>query len=256
MTSLDHPLTDVATIAPLGHQDGLDLFAVELQRHLDLMRDLTATDWAAQTECPDWDVRQMYLHILGACESGASNGELVHQMRTAMALRKRAGGSLEAALTATQVAERIDLTPDDITARFAAVAPVTVRKRRGLPALLRKAKMTIDGPVFEKWTIGYLVDVIYTRDAWMHRIDVCRATGRSPVLTPEQDGRIVADVVSEWAGRHGRPFTLSLTGPAGGVFTGGGGDASAVLTIDAVDFCRTLAGRAPASGLLATIVPF
>jgi len=36
------------------------------------------------------------------------------------------------------------------------------------------------------------------------------------VLTPDHDARIVADVVAEWAGRHGRPFTLHLTGPAGG----------------------------------------
>jgi uncharacterized protein (TIGR03083 family) len=256
MTALDDRMTDTATIAPLGHQDGLDLFAVELQRSLDLMRKLSEPDWASQTECPDWDVRRMYLHVLGACESGASIRELIHQMRTAMARRKREGGPLEAALSATQVVERIDLSPGELTARFAAVAPVTVRKRRGLPALLRKARMAVDGPVVEKWTLGYLVDVIYLRDGWMHRVDVCRATGRSPVLTPQHDGRIVADVVAEWARRHGRPFTLTLTGPAGGAFTGGGGDASASMTLDAVEFCRTLSGRTPGSGLLATIVPF
>lgn len=256
MTALDHHVTDVATIAPLGHTDGLDLFGVELQRNLDVMRSLSPSDWTTQTECPDWDVRRMYLHVLGACESGASMGEQLHQMRAAMRRRSRDGGPLEAALSATQVAERIDLTPEQLMARFAEVAPRTVKKRRGLPSLLRKATMKVDGPVVERWSLGYLVDVIYLRDAWMHRIDVCRATGRTVVLTGEHDGRIVADVVAEWARRHGERFTLVLTGPAGGAYSGLGGDPTAAITMDAVEFCRTLAGRAPGEGLLSTIVPF
>lgn len=256
MTALDHHVTDVGTISPLGHTDGLDLFAVELQRNLDLMRSLSPTEWVMQTECPDWDVRRMYLHVLGACESGASVRELSHQMRAAMRRRKHEGGPLEAALSATQVAERIGLAPDQLVARLAAIAPVTVRKRRQLPGPLRRATMKVDGPVVERWSLGYLVDVIYLRDAWMHRIDVCRATGRTPALTGDHDGRIVADVVAEWARRHGQPFTLVLTGPAGGAFAGRGGDPTAPITIDAVEFCRTLAGRAPGTGLLTTIVPF
>ena len=70
----------------------------------------------------------------------------------------------------------------------------------------------------ETWRMGYLLDVILTRDPWMHRVDIARATGREMVLTPEHDGRIIADVVAEWARRHGQPFTLTLTGPAGGEF--------------------------------------
>ena len=35
----------------------------------------------------------------------------------------------------------------------------------------------------ERWAMGYLVDVILTRDTWMHRVDVSRATGRALVLT-------------------------------------------------------------------------
>ena len=33
--------------------------------------------------CPDWDVREMYLHVLGTCEAGASMRENVHQRRRA-----------------------------------------------------------------------------------------------------------------------------------------------------------------------------
>ena len=75
--------------------------------------------------------------------------------------------------------------------------------------------MKIDGPVFEKWALGYLIDTIYLRDLWMHRVDAAHVTGRDLVLAQDHDGRIVADVVAEWARRHGQPFTLTLTGRAG-----------------------------------------
>ena len=106
----------------------------------------------------------------------------------------------------------------------------------------------------ETWRMGYLFDVILTRDPWMHRVDVAHATGRQMQLTPEHDGRIVADVVAEWARRHDTPFTLTLTGPAGGTYVAG--DNGEHITIDAIEFCRTLSGRATGTGLLTHEVPF
>ena len=110
-----------------------------------------------------------------------------------------------------------------------------------------------------RWSIGYATDVILTRDAWMHHLDLARATGRDPVLTTDHDGIIVADIVAEWGRRHGRPYRLELTGPAGGRWSSGTGGQEIVM--DAADFCRVLSGR-PApdggqpSGLLTTQVPF
>ena len=107
----------------------------------------------------------------------------------------------------------------------------------------------------ERWRLGYLMDRIYTRDTWMHRVDVTRAVGRDDlVLTPEHDGRLLADVVSEWAGRHGEPFELRLTGSVGGTYRAGEGGPE--LEVDAVEFMRILSGRASGQGLLATPVPF
>ena len=37
--------------------------------------------WKAPTDCPAWDIRAMYQHVLGACEAGASIRENVHQLR-------------------------------------------------------------------------------------------------------------------------------------------------------------------------------
>lgn len=249
--------TDVSSRSPLGHREAMDLQAVELDRTLNLLRSLSEDDWTTQTDCPDWDVHRMYLHVLGACEAAASMRENLHQMRAGKRFQKDHGGPLEAGLSAVQVQERLDLTPAQLVDRLVTVAPVTVRKRTTTPRLMRAFKMKVDGPVVEKWTLGYLIDTIYLRDLWMHRVDAARVTDRELVLTADHDGRIVADVVSEWARRHGQPFELTLTGPAGGTFAVVGSDAAGEsLELDAVEFCRILAGRGESAGLLRTIVPF
>jgi uncharacterized protein (TIGR03083 family) len=248
-------MMNVETVEPLQHAEAMALFAVELQRNIELMTSLQPDDWGRRTVCPDWDVRELYLHVLGACEGGASFGEFAHQMRAARRRQKETGAALEAALSATQVAERQELAPRELVQRFAHVAPRVVRSRTRLPALLRKAPVKVDAPVVETWTLGYMVDTIYLRDAWMHRIDASDATDRPPVLTPEHDGRIVTDIVAEWARRHGQSFSLTLTGPAGGEFTVGS-PAGEPMELDAVEFCRVLSGRVSAEGLLATVVPF
>jgi len=259
-------ISNVTASEQLSHDDAMQLQAAELQRTVELLGSLDDRDWSTQTECPAWDVRRMYLHVLGACDAGASMKENLHQMRAAKAHQKAEGGPLEAGLSAVQVRERLDLTPADLLERLSVVAPVTVRKRTKTPALMRRVRLKIDGPVVEKWALGYLIDTIYLRDLWMHRVDACRATGRELVLSEDHDGRIIADVVAEWARRHGQPFTLTLTGAAGGRYTSSGADRpagstpvdvpTAFLELDAVEFCRTLAGRTPGTGLLDTIVPF
>ena len=250
--------TDVTTIAPLEHDEAMRCQAAELDRTLAMLRALDEAAWTAPTDCPAWDIRSMYQHVLGACEAGASIRENVSQLRRARASRKRHGGPLEAALSAVQVRDRASLSPAQIIARLAAVAPKTVRGRGRTPAFVRhRGKLAVDGPVHETWTLGYLIDTIYLRDLWMHRADAARASGRPLELSAGHDGRIVADVAAEWARRHGKPFTLELTGPAGGIYTRDPGHLHAErLSLDAVDFCRALAGREQPEGLLATIVPF
>jgi hypothetical protein len=56
-------------------------------------------------------------------------------------------------------------------------------------------------------------------------------------------------MVLDWASHHKQPFSLNLTGPAGGIFTHG--ECGESITLDAVEFCRILSGRAPGEGLLA-----
>jgi uncharacterized protein (TIGR03083 family) len=240
-------------VAALPRETAMRLAATEYERVTDLLRSLRPGDWSAPTECSGWDVRAMAAHALGMVEMAASIRENSRQIR----LARRRGGVFIDALTGLQVDERKDMTPAQIVDTFAARAPRAARGRRRTPGFIRRRAMPEPQLVAgreEEWTIGYLTDVILTRDPWMHRADIVRATGAPHVLTAGHDGVLVADVVAEWAGRHGQPYALRLTGPAGGVWHRG--DAGPEIEMDAVDFCRAVSGRGPADGLLSTQVPF
>jgi uncharacterized protein (TIGR03083 family) len=246
-------VSSTARVPAMEHDQAMRLAATEYQRFLDVLRSLQPSDWTTATDCPGWDVRAMAAHLLGMVEMAASQWESMRQTT----LARRRGGVFIDALTQLQVDERADMAPAQIIDRFAERAPKAVRSRRRTPGLVRRRAMPIRQLVAdheEVWTLGYLLDVILTRDPWMHRIDIVRATGAAHVLTPDHDGEIVADVVTDWAARHGQPFELQLSGPAGGRRTRGRGGPH--IEMDAVDFCRAVSGRGPAEGLLSTQVPF
>jgi hypothetical protein len=111
-----------------------------------------------------------------------------------------------------------------------------------------------DGTSPERWKVGFLIDTILTRDPWMHRSDIAEALGRPMRLTREHDGVLVADVVAEWALRHGQPYDLVLTGSAGGHWASGASEEA--INLDAEQFCRIVSGRRLGAGLMATFVPF
>jgi len=248
--------TRISDIPPLIRPESLDLARAEYTRMLDLLAGLAPAAWAAATDCPGWDVRHMVAHVLGAAEAHGSLREFAHQMR----LGRRGTGPLVNGLSAVQVSERDHLTPSELLDRFQRAAPRSVSARRRVPRIVRALPIkddSTDPP--ERWRLGYLLDIIYTRDCWMHRVDICRATGTELVLSAGHDGRIIADVVADWARRHRKAFTLNLTGPAGGAYTSGGTTTPQAHTLDAVQFCRILSGRDDPSarqGLLAHWVPF
>ncbi|QGN59461.1 maleylpyruvate isomerase family mycothiol-dependent enzyme [Nostocoides sp. HKS02] len=233
------------------------LATTEYQRFLDLLRSLSGDDWTKPTDCAQWDVRAIAGHTTGMALMATGLKETLRQSL----MSKRRGGVPLDALTALQVEEHADLTTGELVDRFAAIGPRAARGRMRTPALVRRMKLPDPQDVAgktEHWTNGYLIDTILTRDPWMHRMDICRATGRAPALTPDHDGFLVADVVQEWADRHGRPYQLHLTGPAGGRFSKGNDGPE--LTLDAIDFCRVLSGRTTGhtmtSDLLEVAVPF
>jgi uncharacterized protein (TIGR03083 family) len=241
----------IPAMTDIRHDEWMAMSEEEYRRIDELLAGLADDDWHRPTDCTEWDVRELVAHLVGNAEMSASVMEMRRQQKLGRRLRPE-GPDIDG-MTAVQVQERTDLPPEQLVRDLADVAVRAVRARRRLPALVRAIPIPLGPPLGLK-SLGYLMDRIYTRDAWMHRIDLARATGRPLVLTAEHDGRIVADVVAEWAHDHGQPFALTLTGPAGGTFVRGtDGEAT---TVDAIEFCRMLAGRATGSGLLAHGVPF
>jgi hypothetical protein len=92
----------------------------------------------------------------------------------------------------------------------------------------------------------------FTRDVWMHRIDIAVAIDATPDLDEAHDGRIVADLVAEWADTHGEPFVLELTDLATTYRSGVDGEQVAIST---ADFARILSGRASGDGVLRHPLP-
>lgn len=248
----------VREIRPITHREAMVLAGTEYQRLIDAVHRLGPDDWTRPTANELWDVRAMIGHVVGMMKASARVRENLRQQRIAKRVAKQRGGNPIDAMTELEVREHAHLSTSEITRELAETAPRALKGRRRTPAPVRAVRVDPGPPFDEKWKLGYLIDVILTRDTWMHRSDMAEATGDEMVLTADHDGRLVADVVREWARRHGQPFTLVLTGPAGGVYTqddaeSPGGDH---IELDAVEFCRILSGRGAGDGLLTTEVPF
>jgi len=242
-------LEDVTAIRP---PESEALAKAETARMVSALRQLDAADWTRPTDNTLWDVRAMAGHVLGMTETFSGLGRLASYMRAG---GKRAGdGSMIDGLTAEQVDRTADLTTDELIDRLEEVGPVAARWRASR-RLMRHIPISdeIDGEKV-RWKMAILVDHVLTRDTWMHRADLAKATGRPMELTREHDGRLITHAVAEWARLHGQPCTLHLTGPVGGTFTQGEGGEE--ITIDAVDFCRSVSGRGSGDGLLKQRVDF
>ncbi|WP_432546049.1 maleylpyruvate isomerase family mycothiol-dependent enzyme [Kineococcus sp. SYSU DK004] len=245
-------------VPPVGHEEAMELARVEDERLLDLLRTLTPEDWTRPTDCTRWTVRELVQHLVGSAAAQASPVEMVRQVLLARRLR----GQVEAAhwvdeLNEAQVRRTAGLGVADAAERWRRTSAAARRARRRLPAPVRALRVVDLGEAMGtrigRQRLDYLFDTGFTRDTWMHRVDLSRAVGRPFVTTAGHDGRIVAGIVAEWARLHDEPFTLHLGGPAGGRYTARGGGEP--VELDAVEFCRTLSGRAVGHGVLRHALP-
>jgi uncharacterized protein (TIGR03083 family) len=246
--------TDVTAVRRIDHDEAMVLTAAEFERAVALLRALSPSDWSKPTDCDRWNVRALALHLLGAAEANASLAEQLRQMRKGSKLKASVGSpNWWDGANEYQISKHPGLADDRIADAYAEVAPKATAARSRMPRVIRALPvLKLPAPVGRQ-PLGYLTDMGFTRDVWMHRVDLARAVARPMELTPEHDGRIIADLVAEWATTHGERFTLELEGPAGGRFTAGTGGES--VRIDAVEFCRILSGRAPGAGVLANPLP-
>jgi uncharacterized protein (TIGR03083 family) len=242
------------TIARIKHDEAMAITEVENHRFADLLADIGPDQWTLPTDCTRWDVRAVVVHLVASAEAQASLGEMINLVRAGPKLMDEIDGVYpvdgmnEAALRA-----RSHWTPAELPARWEVSAAEGLDARRRIPAPIRAVPILRLAPKIWK-PVGYLYDMGFTRDVWMHRVDVSRAIDRPFHVTADHDGRIVADIIAEWATTHIDPFCLRLTGPAGGTYVRESETADGI-EIDAIECCRILSGRGEPVGVLHHALP-
>lgn len=236
--------------------DWIDLARAGYQSLADDFAAVPADAWTAPTACVGWSVRDLAGHVVGAMRSAASLRETASQQRAVKRRSKRTGEQEVDAMTAIQVERSAGLSVDAVVRELQALVPRAVAGRRRVPPFVRRrARIGVEmGSISERWTLDYFLAAILTRDAWLHRVDLADALGL-PLNVGHVDRAIVGDVAVEWCARHAQPVVLTLTGDAGGTLTAGSNGPS--IELDAIEFCRIVSGRAPAThALLDQAVPF
>lgn len=246
--------TDVRAISRITHAEAMRIAEVENRKFAAALRHLRPEDWAKQTDCARWDVKALAAHVIGSAAGQASPREFVRQVRSGKPIVKEIGAEFWwDGMNELHVRERAGRSVDELLAEWDANSQRAVRARRRLPRPIAWLPLlNLPAPVGRK-PVSYLFDMGFTRDVWMHRVDLTKAAGTEFDADAEHDGRIVADMVAEWAETHGEPFTLVLNGPAGGHYAAG--DGGEHVEIDTLEFFRILAGRRAGDGILRHPLP-
>ncbi len=247
MTITPTPVSTIPRVVRGNDSDTLTraVFAQLITR----VRDLGDAQWRMPTECPGWTVRDMVAHVIGAAQGQASVGVMMRQFRYGLANKGRFDGNDLDAMNEYQIRMQDHLADGDLVSALEKVVEPSVSGRRWRARWLGWASVPLASGgstapgMPTRLTMAELCTITYTRDAWLHRLDIARATDTDPDVDPAVDGRVVADVVADWCSRHGQPVDLLLTGPAGGRFVQGSGGPE--LQVDALDLCRALSGRRP-----------
>jgi uncharacterized protein (TIGR03083 family) len=245
---------DVTTIPRINHKEAMQIAAVENRKFAELLRALDTADWTKPTDCVRWNARDLAAHVIGSAAGQASPREFVRQVRTGRPIVEEIGAQYWwDGMNELQVRERANLTTEQLVSEWEAMSAKALRSRTRLPRpIAHLPLLNLPAPVGRQ-AVSYLFDVGFTRDVWMHRVDLARSTGKPLDVDAVHDGRLVADIVAEWAGTHGEPFDLVLEGPAGGYYRAGVDGEH--VRIDAVEFCRILAERAHGDGVLRHPLP-
>ncbi|MBL8132768.1 MAG: maleylpyruvate isomerase family mycothiol-dependent enzyme [Anaerolineae bacterium] len=238
-----------AAVPRLSRQEVVPLARVELERFLALAATLTTDDLRQPTDCALWSVKDIIAHQASHVLALTRLGEFMDQFNPLnfRDYSARRLNSLDAA-NQRQVDRRADWSLIQLIAEMRDNREQSLAGRQRFPLPARWIRL--GAPGFDgKFSLGELIDSIFTRDMWMHRVDICMATGRDMTLTAEHDGRIVALVMRDLDRRlsvklDGHSTLYRLTGRAGGEWlVGGDAPAGAALTFDALQFNRLASGR-------------
>lgn len=248
LTGEPQPLK-ASAIARLGRDEVIPLARLELTRFLALLDTLLPADWEKPTECSLWTVKDIAAHQASHVLALTRVSEFLDQFNPLnfRDYSRRGMNTLDAA-NQRQVDKRAAWTPAQLIAEMRDNSEASLIGRRRFPFLLRW--MRVGAPGYDGLvSLGELIDSIFTRDMWMHRLDICRATGHEMTQTADHDGRITALVVRDLDRRlsaklDGDSLIYRLTGKAGGAWVMGGiGSPSAEVSLDVLDFHRLASGR-------------
>lgn len=243
-------------IPALKHEEAMAMSTEELRRFMALIETLDPADWDKPTACSLWSVKDIVAHQAAHVVSFVSLGSMLGQLKPALVrpYLKRGMNMLDA-WNQSQVDLRRQHTPAQLMAEIRGSADASLRGKDRIPAWLRAPALPAPG-LDQPRSMGYVFDVIYTRDMWMHRLDICRATGRAMPLDADHDRRMVALIVRDFAhkcrrGLQGRSALLTLKGVAGGTYQVGSDEApSATVEFDTLEFCILTSGREKAANVL------
>ena len=218
------------------------LLTTALSHFLTLIESLDADDWSKPTACTAWNIHDMVAHQAGGYASGTSYKEMIRQYTS----KPKPGQLPEDAINDLQVGERAEKTPAELIAELKQIGTKAIHNWAfGFNAIKWVAT---PHPVGGFMPIRHLMWVIHSRDTWMHRMDICRATNRPFEQTREHDGRIVELVVLDTAKKlrkrlNGKAINLTLHGVSGGEWQIGDGEPVSSLEMDALDFNIFVSGR-------------
>ena len=235
-------VSETAEIPYVTAEEAFALMQTSLERMIRLLETLAPEDWSKPTACTAWNVRDMVAHQAGGYASGTGYGEMVRQYSS----NPKRGQLPEDAVNELQVSERKSKTPAELIAELKQAGSVAIQK---WAYQFRVAKLlSIPHPVPGILSLRHLMWVIHSRDTWMHRLDICRATGKPFEQTAEHDRRIAAlvmrDVVSVLARKsNGATLVFELTGIADGTWKVGRGEPVAAIRMDVLDFNIFASGR-------------
>lgn len=231
-------------IPDITKSEALELSLTEVERVVDLLERLEGDDWQQPTDCTEWTVRDMAAHLSGACRGWSDRKHFLRQYIFNPYSRK--GEDKVHGINRCEVADRAEWSTDEVIAEMREYGAKAVNSRQRFPNFIRNIKLPL--PPLGKVPIRYLLDTIYQRDQWMHRGDICRATGKQMVFTGAYDERVTDLVMLDIAQHLGNVLngTVDVTVTGGVEKTyrfGTTSEPHASITIDLLELNRLASQR-------------
>lgn len=204
----------------------------ELARFLAIVDGLSEAEWQLPTPCHLWNVRDIVAHQGGHVQMGSGVKGLLAQVQPKHTRAyKHLGLSGNDAANQAQVEMRRDRTTAELVAEVREGTPRAIASRVRMNPLARNIRLPVPG--YGLMTLDHLLNVVFPRDMWIHRLDLADATGRNFEITPGHDTMLLEGVLVDMERNvrkllPGRSLVLTIDGPAGGTWRLGEGDEIAV----------------------------